>query len=227
MLKDTLEGEQPPSPVNGTPRFSYQETVARLAVTMEELTRKERMVAAAQGELRSLGDPDAMEARLEACREEWKTRQEELAALDLALATLEQANNAMQARFSPALNQRAGELMSELTGGRYDKLTLTRTFEAVARQAGEVLPHSVLSLSQGTADQLYLAVRLAVCDLALPDGGKVPLVLDDALIHFDDTRMALALEHLLERAEKQQILLLSCHSRERDYLRAREEVTIL
>lgn len=227
MLKATLESENPPAPVEGTARYSYQETVARLAVTMEEVSRRERMVAAAQGELRSLGDMDAVEARLEANREERSVRQEELAAIDLAMEAMEQANSAMQARFSPALNQRAGELMAALTDGRYDKLTLTRTFEAVARQTGEVLPHSALTLSQGTADQLYLAVRLAVCDLALPEGAKVPLVLDDALIHFDDARMALALEHLLERAREQQILLFSCHGREKAYLQNRENVTLL
>lgn len=227
MARATLESEQPPEPVSGTARYSYQETVARLAVTVEELNRKERMVAAAQGELRSLGDVDAIEAQLEVDREEHKARQEELAALDLAMTAMEKANSAMQARFSPALNQRSGELMAALTGGKYDKLTLTRTFEAVAQQVGEVLPHSVLTLSQGTADQLYLAVRLAVCDLALPEGGKTPLVLDDALIHFDDVRMALALEHLLERAKGQQILLFSCHSREKEYLQDKKEVTVL
>lgn len=225
MAKDTLESERPPAPMAGTARFSYQETVARLAVTLDELARKERMAAAARGELRSLGDVDAAEARLEEAREELRARKEELAALDLAMEAMEEANSGMQARFSPALNQRAGELMSRLTGGKYDKLTLTRTFEAVARQAGEVLPHSVLSLSRGTADQLYLAVRLAVCDLALPAGA--PLVLDDALIHFDDERMALALDCLRERAGGQQIFLFSCHSRETEYLRGKEGVTLL
>lgn len=227
MARATLESERPPAPVTGTARYPYQETVARLAVTLEELNRKERMVAAAQGELRSLGDVDAIEAQLELDREEHKARLEELAALDLAMSAMEQANSAMQARFSPALNQRAGEVMSALTGGKYDKLTLTRTFDAVAHQIGEVLPHSVLTLSQGTADQLYLAVRLAVCDLAMPKGGKPPLVLDDALIRFDDTRMTLALEHLLERAEQQQILLFSCHSREAAYLRGKQAVITL
>lgn len=220
MVKATLEGEQPPAEQTGTARYSYQETVARLAVTMEELSRKERMVAAAEGELRTLGDADAAEARLEQLEEEYRVRQEELAALDLALAAMEEANASVQARFSPALNRRAGELMGELTGGKYDQLILNRAFEAQARQAGEVLPRSVLSLSGGTADQLYLAVRLAVCDLALPDGGRVPLVLDDALVCFDDARMALALEHLYERGKGQQILLFTCHSREQAWLAA-------
>lgn len=203
-----------PAPVPDPPRRSYPETAARLAAVNEELSRRERMAAAAEGELRSLGDPDRAEARLEAKREELERRREEYDALTLALETLEEANNAMQARFSPALNRRAGELLAALTGGRYDGLTLTRAFDALAQEAGQVLPRSVLALSRGTADQLYLAVRLAVCDLTLPQQDPPPLLLDDALVSFDDQRMALALELLLERSERQQILLFTCHSRE-------------
>lgn len=205
---------QRPAQVTVQPRRSYQETVARLAVVSEELARKERMVAAAQGELRSLGDPDQVEAGLEAKKEALARRKEEYEAISLALETMGQANNAMQARFSPALNQRSGELMAALTGGKYDRLALTRTFEALAQESGEVLPRSVLTLSQGTVDQLYLAVRLAVCDLTLPTDEPPPLILDDALSNFDDGRAALALDHLAKRAQGQQVLLFTCHSRE-------------
>ena len=59
-----------------------------------------------------------------------------------------------------------------------------------------------------------LAVRLAVCELTWPDGEKAPLVLDDALVNFDDSRMELALALLKELGQTRQILLFTCHSRE-------------
>ena len=74
---------------------------------------------------------------------------------------------------------------------------------------------NVIALSQGTADQLWLAVRLAVCDLALPLEEKCPLVLDDALVNFDDERVVPALQLLQKLAQDRQILLFSCHDRER------------
>ena len=70
--------------------------------------------------------------------------------------------------------------------------------------------------SRGTTDQLYLAVRLAVCELCLED--KPPILLDDALTAFDDARMKLALEVLQELAEKRQILLFTCQKREGEAL---------
>jgi len=133
--------------------------------------------------------------------------------------------NELQARFSPALNARAGALMAALTGGKYDRITLTRAFEAMAGEADSVLPRRAVTLSQGTADQLYLSVRLAVCELALPGDDPAPLVLDDALASFDNQRMALALKVLRELGKTRQILLFSCHQREKDYLTDEAGVT--
>ena len=81
---------------------------------------------------------------------------------------------------------------------------------------GDVLPHPALYLSRGTTDQLYLAVRLAVCRLCLPE--LPPIVLDDALTAFDDARLKLALELLSELARQQQIILFTCQKREGEVL---------
>ena len=69
-------------------------------------------------------------------------------------------------------------------------------------------------LSAGTVDQLYLAVRLAICDLVLPNEDPAPIVLDDALSNFDDARAHAALRWLKDAARNRQILLFACQSRE-------------
>ena len=68
------------------------------------------------------------------------------------------------------------------------------------------------------ADQAYLAVRLAICRLTLPP--DAPLVLDDALVNFDDERMKMALSVLRGEAETRQILLFTCQGREQAALPA-------
>ena len=80
------------------------------------------------------------------------------------------------------------------------------------------MPHEAALLSQGAADQLYLAVRLAISDMVLPAENAVPIVLDDALVNFDDGRMAAALDYLVELSKTRQILLMTCQSREAAYL---------
>ena len=203
------------------PRFDPTETAARLNAAEGELSRLRSGLAMAQGELNTLGDPAELELRQEEAREELERRQTEYAALEIALKALDAAHAGLQARFSPALNHLAGDYLAKLTGGKYDKVSLTRQFEALAEEAGGLQPRRALALSQGTADQLYLAVRLAACKLVLPQEEPCPLVLDDALANFDDSRAALALECLEELGGERQILLFTCHSRERAWQEGR------
>lgn len=221
-LPRPLEGLEPLAG-GEEPRFSPEETAARLDAAGGELQRLGQALAAAQGELNSLGDPDQLSLRREELLEELSRRRAEYAALSAALEELDAARADLQSRFSPALNRRAGEYLWALTGGRYDKVTLTRQFEALAQEAGGLTPRPALALSQGTADQLYLAVRLAVCELALPEGSGVPLVLDDALANFDDQRCALALKVLRDLSAQRQVLLFTCHSRESALLASLKE----
>ena len=205
------------------PEHTPQQTAAALSAVAGELQRVRDALSHARGQRSALGDPEELEGRREALTQALEERRQEHQALSLALEALEEANGQLRARFSPALNRRAGELFSALTGGKYEEVTLTRELEASAREAGDIRPRRALTLSRGTVDQLYLAVRLAVCELALPGEDPAPLVLDDALSDFDDGRMALALECLRDLARKRQVLLFTCHSREQAWLERNED----
>ncbi len=200
------------------PRYDATYTGARLSAVEGEIQRLSGVLATARGELNTLGDPALAQSRRESAQEELERRRAEYQAIQLALESLSTANQSLQGRFAPALNQKAGALLERLTGGAYQTVALTREFDAMAGREEEVLPHRALTLSRGTMDQLYLAVRLAVCELALPSEESIPLVLDDALANFDDHRMELALEILQELAGERQILLFTCHSRESAHL---------
>ena len=207
------------------PQRSPQETDRALAAVAARLDQTNQALHQALGRRKALGDPAALAARREALEEELARRQQEYEALTLAMDTLREANARLQERFSPELNKLAGAYMARLTGDRYAAVTLTRELEGAAARPGDVLPRSVLYLSRGTADQLYLAVRLAVCRLCLPD--RPPILLDDALAAFDDQRLTLALELLAELAREQQILLFTCQRREGQALEQAQNVTRL
>lgn len=210
QLADTLETLYPPAQ-------SKAATAARLGAVEQELARLRDELARTGGILAHMGGPEDLEDRRGEKEDQLARRLEEYDALTIALDALGAANDALRQRFSPALNRKAGELFAALTGGRWPRLTLARDFSAQAAGEGEALPHPSLALSTGTEEQLYLAVRLALCALTVPGA---PLVLDDALAAFDDRRMALALELLKEHSAERQILLFSCHSREAEWARA-------
>lgn len=184
---------------------------AESAALKQLLSRKE-------GELAAMGDPMVMATELESLQSRRAELMEQYDALSLAISTLREANDEMQQRFSPALGRRAGEIMSVLTEGKYSGLSFSRELDATARREGDTVAHEKAFLSQGTADQLYLALRLAICELALPEGYSCPIILDDALVNFDDERMAQAMELLSALAEERQIILFSCHDREKKWL---------
>lgn len=208
------------------PEESEPVTAARLDAAAGELSRVQKELAQAQGEQKVLGDPAELLARREELEEQLAALRLDCQALEAALEGLTAANNQLQARFSPALNARASQYLERLTGGKYGRVNLDRDFDASAEETGELAPRPVLALSQGTADQLYLAVRLAICSLVLPEDDLCPLVLDDALTNFDDKRLALALDLIHELAENRQILLFTCHHREGRMLEGREGVRI-
>ena len=194
------------------PTLSLEQAAQETGRLQVELERLDRALNQARGKQQALGDPAILSARLEQVEEELERRRREYQAISIAMETLQQANAQLQQRFSPQLNRAAGALLSRLTGGKYHALSLDKELEASASGERDVLPHSALYLSKGTVDQIYLAVRLAVCDLCLPDA---PLVLDEALAAFDDVRAKRALELLQELSEQRQILLFSCHHREK------------
>ena len=209
------EAAEPPAQL---PARGAGEIALRLQQVHGELSMQNKALAMAQGEISTLGDRSALQARLDEVEAQLERRREEYSAIQTAMEVLAEANTRLQERMSPALNRRAGDFFHRLTGGVYDQVSLTREFEALASRADDVTPRRLLTLSKGTADQLYLAVRLAVCDLVLPGEDPAPLVLDDALVNFDGKRLALALDLLRELAQTRQILLFTCQDRERLYL---------
>ena len=201
----------PDGPVSPEP-IDQAAAEAELRSARSHLAALESRLDRLRGQLSAMGDPDALTLRQEALQAERETLQLHVSALDTALAALDSAGEEVQRRISPALSRRAGELMSQLTNERYDQVRMDAELRLTARLSGQIEPKSASFLSIGAADQLYLALRLAICELAL--GQEAPLVLDDALVMFDEDRCARALRLFRELAGTRQILLFTCQSRE-------------
>ena len=219
------------------PQLPEEETIAPPARSREaisgELESVRAVLAQARsladrltGQLQTLGDPGTLRERRAQLEERRAELEGEYDAIQMAMEALESANTTLQNRFSPALGRRAAEIFRQLTGGRYEGVVLDRQFRLSAEMTGDGVYRDAQLLSAGALDQLYLAVRLAICQLVLPPEREVPMVLDDALANFDDARCAAALEYLAREARNRQILLFTCHSREADFFENRPEVAV-
>ena len=66
-------------------------------------------------------------------------------------------------------------------------------------------------MSDGTCDQLYLALRLATLEWRLQSSEPMPFIVDDILVNFDDDRSRTTLQALADLAEKNQVILFTHH----------------
>ena len=189
--------------------------------------RLQQQIAQIQGRLAAIGHPDDLERQLRSMQEQLAQLQGEYDALAMALGSLRTANVALQNRFSPELGRRAAEIFADMTGSDWSSILLDREFHLSAETDSDPTRRNVQLLSTGTADQLYLAVRLAICEMILPPEQNPPLILDDALLTFDDMRLGKTLDYLTQLGEKRQILLFTCQGREAAYLSGRAGVHII
>ncbi|MBQ9169020.1 MAG: AAA family ATPase [Oscillospiraceae bacterium] len=192
-------------------RYSEEETARLLSDASLEHRQLQLRMGQSQGLMEALGDEVQLERQLEAVRQRIAKLEETYAALELAQNALTEATAELQRRFAPKIAARAQTLFNRLTGNRYDRLILGDDLSLSAAAEGEDTIRASMWRSDGTVDQLYLALRLAVAEELTPDA---PLVLDDALVRFDDARLATAMEILREEANDKQVILFTCQSRE-------------
>lgn len=183
----------------------------------ERIAALTKQRAELEGRAHAGGDAVALESEAQAAQNKLAAMREEYDALALAIETLAEADSELQSRFSPEMSRRAAEYFRVLSDGSYDTVEVARDLSARAQSADDVVSRSAGSLSAGASDQLYLAVRLALCAMALPEEKACPMVLDDALVNFDEQRLVRALELLRTIAQERQVLLFSCQEREARY----------
>jgi len=191
--------------------LSEPETRQQLDSCAQELHRLQNLLGQHQGRMEALGKREPLQRALERKRMDIHRLENTYAALVIAQETLSRAKEELQRRFAPRITARAQELMQAMTGGRYTQLIMDAEFSLQAATDREDTLRDALWRSDGTMDQLYLCLRLAVAQELTPEA---PLVLDDALVRFDDTRLSAAIRILEAIAMEKQILLFTCQGRE-------------
>lgn len=199
---------------------------AQMSDADDTVTHLQQQIAQVQGRLDAGRDAQALGDQISRLEEELVRQQAEYDALRLSLDALQTANTTLQNRFSPELGRRAAEIFADMTGSTWSHILLDREFHLSAESGSDPTRRSVQLLSAGTADQLYLAVRLAICEMILPPEQNPPLILDDALLTFDDARLSTTLDYLTRLGAQRQILLFTCQGREAALLRGRPGVHI-
>jgi uncharacterized protein YhaN len=128
--------------------------------------------------------------------------------------TLKWAIERYRERHQDPLLLRAGELFSTLTIGRYATLRVDTDGPTPRllglRDDGRTMVE-VENMSEGTTDQLFLALRLAALEQSVAAGIRLPFLADDLFVNFDDQRADAGFKVLAEVAKSTQVLFFTHH----------------
>lgn len=138
--------------------------------------------------------------------------QTEIKAVAAAISTIRILSQQIHDSFGSTLNRKISDLIAGITDEKYHRIVIDENLEMKAEMKEEYRPWD--KLSTGTMEQFLLALRLSVSDIMYQKG--LPLLLDDCFAYYDDKRTRKALEYLGKSGR--QILLFTCHNREREIL---------
>lgn len=169
----------------------------------EEIRRREEAYRKLQDELEDLYHSHV---RLEGA-------DTEIAALTLAIDRICDLSSGIYAQSGRQLNERASEILAELTQGRYRRILLDETAEVRIHTPSRVL--GLHQVSGGTMQQIYFALRMASAELLCGEN-RLPILLDEPFALYDDERLEAALRWL--KNSGRQVILFTCQRREREIL---------
>ena len=172
----------------------------------------------------SASNEEEISKRIYEINAELKDLKERLAVLLLAQEMLEKAAENMKNNVSPELASRAGELLSQSTDGKYGKLWVSGQMHVTysdASSGGTV--RDVEYLSGGTQDALYVALRIALCEILSQDK-NIPMIFDESFSFIDKKRLQ-AIYDIIS-ARNGQTLVFSALSRDRETAKDANIVTL-
>jgi len=132
----------------------------------------------------------------------------------LAHALLAEALKRFRERAQGPMLKAATTYFAKMTSGEFDRLVSDDSGKdpvLMAQRKGSTRPITVQEMSEGTRDQLYLALRLAALELQRNSGVSMPILLDDVLITSDEERSAATLGALAEFSVGTQVVVFTHH----------------
>lgn len=137
-------------------------------------------------------------------------------AIQLAKETIEALSKDIHIQFAPTINKRVSSVIEQITDGKYNSVKIDNNLEIGINDpiTGQII--NINSLSGGTIDQLYFALRFSIIKSMVDH--SLPLILDDSFIQYDDIRLENILRFLNKISIDRQIILFTCQKREQNLL---------
>lgn len=154
-------------------------------------------------QLEKLENVSDLHQKIQFKKDELATYAKEWAICHIASETIAQTKSTFIAQHIPDLLDKASKYFNQLTNNMYTHIIFKEENQWIYVQNNQHMLFALEELSQGTRDQLYISLRLALSDLFT--NTKLPFFIDDSFVHFDSTRKEVMMELLREKSKTNQL----------------------
>ena len=195
-----------------------EKALASLSAHGHEL---EKRYASLTGALRD--DPAVIAAKIDENEKRTAELKKSHDAYKMAYEILSDASSNLIGNVAPNLTDYARSIMAAISADKYSDLAVDSKLDMTFNREG--LTTEVDYLSAGTKDIAYVSLRLALAEL-IYENERPPLIFDESFARLDDTRLKRMLD-MLASAAKNQIIILTCHTRESELLSNSSNINVV
>jgi len=187
-----------------------QEALAAEEARRAELLDKRGRLAQELDRLRKEAEVEDKRHKLSELQAQLERLVDRYAIVSLADRLIVRTKAVYEEEKQPEVLRQASQYFRQMTGGKYERIVAPGESKSLFAETKDRRLVDSIYLSRGTQEQLYLAMRFALCGAASPEQ-PLPLLLDDLFVHFDENRLRLTLPVLENLAESRQVILFTCH----------------
>ncbi len=207
-------------------RERIDDAVERIDAMTDRIEALQATVATLDSRIGQLSEGDAVDTidgRLAVLEERLRRTREERDRAFVISRLIRTADRRFRDEHQPELVLRAERYLRQVTNGRYDRIELGDEDDEIFRlrrapvgapaSAGDDLPRVRVDerLSQGTREQVYFAIRLAIVNHLDAGHEALPIFMDEAFVNWDAWRRDGALDLVEQLAEERQVFVFTCH----------------
>ncbi|MGP4078163.1 AAA family ATPase [Halobacillus sp. K22] len=195
-------------------QLQWNSTKEKMQERENEQRDLQQQVADKRSKLRTLessGQYSELFHHYEAERSKLKELAIEWAKYQLAWHVVHKTKEKYKQTYLPQVLKQAEKYFFRLTSGKYTAVRLFEDREALRVEDHKGQVYEVFELSRGTRDQLYVSLRLSL-GKTMAETARLPFLLDDAFVHFDQKRLPVMLQIIEEMSNDHQIILFTWRS---------------
>lgn len=155
-----------------------------------------------QNLMKERSEQEQMLLEVNKIKEQMQANAVEVAALDLAIKTIQDLSEEIYDSFGSVLNEQVSEIISRITNNKYTEVRIDDQLRVMVKSGSSFI--SMDYLSTGTIAQIYLALRLSIANVLIDE--ELPIVMDDIFATYDYQRLYETLGCLGEYLNRQIII---------------------